>query len=65
MRLDFLKMQGLGNDFLVFDAPQPTRRFVDSNKLRALADRQVLMMGNHGVLVVGDSIAQAFVTATQ
>jgi len=39
MRLDFLKMQGLGNDFLVFDAPQPTRHSVDSNKLRALADR--------------------------
>jgi diaminopimelate epimerase len=39
MRLDFLKMQGLGNDFLVFDAPQPTRHCVDSNTLRALADR--------------------------
>jgi diaminopimelate epimerase len=40
MRIEFLKMQGLGNDFLVFDAPasvaQP--RF-DSNLLRALADR--------------------------
>jgi diaminopimelate epimerase len=39
MRLDFLKMQGLGNDFLVFDAPPATRHSVDSNKLRALADR--------------------------
>jgi len=39
MRLDFLKMQGLGNDFLVFDAPQPARPSLDSNKLRALADR--------------------------
>src|SRR6266705_2197544 len=39
MRLDFLKMQGLGNDFLVFDAPPATRNSVDSNKLRALADR--------------------------
>jgi ribulose-5-phosphate 4-epimerase/fuculose-1-phosphate aldolase len=27
---------------------------------RALADRRVLMMGNHGVLVVGDSVAEAF-----
>jgi ribulose-5-phosphate 4-epimerase/fuculose-1-phosphate aldolase len=27
---------------------------------RALGERQVLMMGNHGVLVIGDSIAQAF-----
>ena len=39
MRLDFLKMQGLGNDFLVFDAPPATRHSVDSNQLRALADR--------------------------
>ena len=39
MRLDFLKMQGLGNDFLVFDAPQPAHPSLDSNKLRALADR--------------------------
>jgi len=39
MRLDFLKMQGLGNDFLVFDAPPATPHSVDSNKLRALADR--------------------------
>jgi len=27
---------------------------------RALGDKQALMLGNHGVLVVGDSIAQAF-----
>ena len=39
MRLDFLKMQGLGNDFLVFDAPPATPHSLDSNKLRALADR--------------------------
>ncbi len=39
MHLDFLKMQGLGNDFLVFDAPQPAYPSLDSNKLRALADR--------------------------
>jgi diaminopimelate epimerase len=39
MRLDFLKMQGLGNDFLVFDAAPATRHSVDSNTLRALADR--------------------------
>jgi diaminopimelate epimerase len=40
MRIEFLKMQGLGNDFLVFDAPSsvPDARF-DSNLLRALADR--------------------------
>jgi len=39
MRLDFLKMQGLGNDFLVFDTPSVNGQSVDSNKLRALADR--------------------------
>src|SRR5271155_768568 len=40
MRIEFLKMQGLGNDFLVFDAAAiaaDTR--VDSGLLRALADR--------------------------
>jgi diaminopimelate epimerase len=40
MRIEFLKMHGLGNDFLVFDAPTsvPGASF-DSNLLRALADR--------------------------
>jgi diaminopimelate epimerase len=40
MRIEFLKMQGLGNDFLVFDAAgiaADTR--MDSGLLRALADR--------------------------
>src|SRR5277367_1050298 len=40
MRIEFLKMQGLGNDFLIFDAAAiaaDTR--VDSGLLRALADR--------------------------
>src|SRR5271167_4416067 len=37
MRIDFLKMQGLGNDFLVFDAAADTH--LDSSRLRALADR--------------------------
>ena len=39
MRIDFLKMQGLGNDFLVFDTPSVNGQSVDSNILRALADR--------------------------
>jgi diaminopimelate epimerase len=40
MRIDFLKMQGLGNDFFVFDAPPPAERErLDANTLRALADR--------------------------
>jgi diaminopimelate epimerase len=37
MRIEFLKMQGLGNDFLVFDAAADTH--LDSRRLRALADR--------------------------
>lgn len=51
MRIEFLKMQGLGNDFLVFDAPAAADTALDSRKLRALADRhtgvgfdQALMM---------------------
>jgi diaminopimelate epimerase len=39
MRIEFLKMQGLGNDFFVFDAPPGTPHAIDSDKLRALADR--------------------------
>src|SRR5580692_12254917 len=52
MRIEFLKMQGLGNDFLVFDAPAADSR-LDESKLRALADRhtgvgfdQALMLEN-------------------
>jgi diaminopimelate epimerase len=39
MRIEFLKMQGLGNDFLVFDAPAAADSHLDSSRLRALADR--------------------------
>jgi len=39
MRIEFSKMQGLGNDFIVFDAPAPAGTRLDSDKLRALADR--------------------------
>jgi diaminopimelate epimerase len=40
MRIEFLKMHGLGNDFLVFDAPASVANAqFDSNLLRALADR--------------------------
>jgi diaminopimelate epimerase len=40
MRVEFLKMQGLGNDFLIFDAP-PAAAIdrLDSDKFRALANR--------------------------
>jgi diaminopimelate epimerase len=40
MRIEFTKMQGLGNDFIVFDAPAVTGGCtLDPDKLRALADR--------------------------
>jgi len=40
MRVEFSKMQGLGNDFLVFDAPAASvHDRIDSSKLRELADR--------------------------
>jgi len=40
MRIEFLKMQGLGNDFMVLDAAAfRDDGFLDSAKLRALGDR--------------------------
>jgi diaminopimelate epimerase len=38
MRIEFSKMQGLGNDFFVFDAPAGTH--FDPDTVRALADRR-------------------------
>ncbi len=39
MRIEFLKMQGLGNDFMVFDAAAAADTYLDPSRLRALADR--------------------------
>jgi len=39
MRIEFAKMQGLGNDFIVFDAPAAARDRLSAPALRALADR--------------------------
>jgi diaminopimelate epimerase len=40
MRIEFLKMQGLGNDFFVFDAPPVTAGApLNADQVRALADR--------------------------
>jgi diaminopimelate epimerase len=39
MRLDFVKMHGLGNDFIVFDAPT-TQPLPGAGQLQALADRR-------------------------
>jgi diaminopimelate epimerase len=41
MRIEFTKMQGLGNDFVIFDAPKTAGASLDSVKLRALADRHL------------------------
>jgi diaminopimelate epimerase len=38
MRIDFTKMHGVGNDFIVFDAPAD-RSILQPERLRALADR--------------------------
>ncbi len=40
MRIEFQKMQGLGNDFLVFDAPESPADLPGPDLLRALADRR-------------------------
>jgi diaminopimelate epimerase len=39
MRIDFTKMHGVGNDFIVFDAPAD-RAILEPERLRALADRR-------------------------
>ena len=39
MRIDFTKMHGVGNDFVVFDAP-PDQSVLEPGRLRALADRR-------------------------
>src|SRR5580658_9733143 len=52
MRIEFLKMQGLGNDFFVFDAPAADSQ-LDGSKLRALAPqlgRDFLMESSGGVV---------------
>jgi diaminopimelate epimerase len=41
MRIEFTKMQGLGNDFVVFDAPQADGATLDPGQVRALADRHL------------------------
>jgi diaminopimelate epimerase len=39
MRVEFMKMHGVGNDFVVFDAPVPAS-LLTPQRLRALADRR-------------------------
>ena len=51
MRLDFVKMHGLGNDFIVFDAAD-MRAIPSPEQLRSLADRQT-GIGFDQALVLG------------
>jgi diaminopimelate epimerase len=41
MRIEFTKMQGLGNDFVVFDTAGTAGTSLDPGKVRALADRHL------------------------
>ncbi|MGA2776475.1 MAG: diaminopimelate epimerase [Steroidobacteraceae bacterium] len=63
MRIEFLKMQGLGNDFLVFDAPPASAGArLDSEKFRALADRHTGIGFDQALMleVPRDTSARAF-----
>jgi diaminopimelate epimerase len=51
MRIDFTKMHGVGNDFVVFDAP-PDPALLRPERLRALADRRT-GIGFDQALVLG------------
>jgi diaminopimelate epimerase len=60
MRIEFLKMQGLGNDFLVFDAAADAQP--DSSRLRALADRHTGIGFDQALMLEGprDADSRAF-----
>ena len=52
MRIEFLKMHGLGNDFMVFDATAHVwYEFLDSARLRALADRHTGVGFNQALIL--------------
>src|SRR5882757_3463556 len=71
MRIEFLKMQGLGNDFLVFDAAAvAAHTHLDEWTLRALADRhtgvgfdQALMLERRAIRQAGCSTEYSIPTA--
>jgi diaminopimelate epimerase len=63
MRIEFLKMQGLGNDFLVFDAAAISAdTHLDSGLLRALADRHTGVGFDQALLLETprDSLSRVF-----
>lgn len=54
MRIDFLKMQGLGNDFFVFDAPDITASSrLDAAALRSIADRRTGVGFDQALMLAG------------
>ncbi|MBS0380026.1 MAG: diaminopimelate epimerase [Proteobacteria bacterium] len=53
MRIDFTKMHGVGNDFVVFDAPTDNS-LLEPERLRRLADRRT-GIGFDQALVLGDA----------
>jgi diaminopimelate epimerase len=63
MRIDFVKMQGLGNDFLVFDAAAITdNTHLDPELLRALADRHTGVGFDQALMLetARDSVSRVF-----
>src|ERR1700727_2018624 len=54
MRIDFTKMHGVGNDFVVFDAPAEGM-LLQPERLRALADRRT-GIGFDQALVLGPAV---------
>lgn len=63
MQIEFVKMQGLGNDFFVFDAPaaKPGQR-LDSTTLRAIADRRTGVGFDQALMIEAprDAASRAF-----
>jgi diaminopimelate epimerase len=63
MRIEFVKMQGLGNDFFVFDAPTGALKDrVDAATLRAIADRHTGVGFDQALMIEAphDATSRAF-----
>jgi diaminopimelate epimerase len=63
MRIEFVKMQGLGNDFFVFDAPAAAPKAgLDAATLRAIADRRTGVGFDQALMIEAprDSASRAF-----
>lgn len=62
MRIEFSKMQGLGNDFVVFDAPGGARDGIEPQTLRALSDRHTGIGFDQALMLESprDSVSRVF-----